>query len=113
MNMLAAKASFSKIMKFCGGITAFAAALLIVFGAFVQGQNFNLGAATAVALQPPGPNAQGCYNPVDYGATPNNESDDDRPGGQAAIDAAAAAGGGRVCWPAGRFRLTRAPARSR
>jgi len=56
-----------------------------------------------------GVNAQGCYNPVDFGATPNNPADDDRPAIQAAMDAATSAGGGRVCLPGGRFRITRAP----
>ena len=56
-----------------------------------------------------GINAQGCYNPVDFGATPNNPADDDRPAIQAAMDAATSAGGGRVCLPAGHFRVVRAP----
>jgi len=72
-----------------------------------------LGVAEEGRAQVVGPNAAGCYDPVDFGATPDDPSDDDRPASQSAIDEAAAAGGGRVCFPAGRFRLTRAPAGSR
>ncbi len=53
---------------------------------------------------------RGVYNPLDYGATPNDPTDDkDRPAIQSAMDAATGAGGGRVCLPAGRFRVTRSP----
>lgn len=68
---------------------------------------FPLWAASAAIAA--GINAQGCYNPVDYHATPNDPTDDDRPAIQAAMDAATSAGGGRVCLPAGRFRVVRAP----
>lgn len=50
----------------------------------------------------------GCFDPVQFGAIAN-DGQDDRPGIQKAIDAAVAAGGGRVCIPAGRWTLTRAP----
>src|SRR5262245_1927193 len=54
------------------------------------------------------PNANGCYDPADFGAQPG-PGFDARPGAQAAIDAAVGAGGGRVCFGAGRWRLGRAP----
>src|SRR5438067_2928902 len=53
----------------------------------------------------------GCYDPAQYGAIPDDGLDD-RPAAQKAIDAAAAAGGGRVCFGAGHWTLTRAPAGS-
>jgi hypothetical protein len=64
-------------------------------------------AARGLAAVPP-PNAAGCYDPADFGAQPV-PTVDSRPGAQAAIDAAVAAGGGRVCFGAGRWRLSRAP----
>ncbi|HEU4403908.1 MAG TPA: right-handed parallel beta-helix repeat-containing protein [Polyangiaceae bacterium] len=64
--------------------------------------------AAARALSTP---ASGCFAPEAYGAVPDDGLDD-RPAAQLAIDAAAAAGGGRVCFGAGRFTLTRAPAGS-
>lgn len=55
-----------------------------------------------------GPNAWGCYDPVDYGAVPN-DGVDDRPAMQAAVDAACAAAPAKVCIGAGQWDLTRAP----
>jgi hypothetical protein len=67
--------------------------------------------AASGVLAATGPNAAGCFNPADFGASPVPNVDS-RPGAQAAIDAAVAAGGGRVCFGAGRWRLSRAPAGS-
>jgi hypothetical protein len=64
--------------------------------------------ATTRGLAAPGPNAAGCFDPADFGASPT-PGFDSRPGAQAAIDAAVAAGGGRVCFGTGRWHLTRAP----
>src|SRR5262245_24967796 len=62
-------------------------------------------AASRGAAAAPGPNAAGCFDPADFGATPA----DARQGAQAALDAAVAAGGGRVCFGIGHWRLSRAP----
>jgi hypothetical protein len=53
----------------------------------------------------PGP--KGCYDPADYGAKPNDDTDDRVPAQQALDDASAT--GGRVCFGAGVWTLTRAP----
>src|SRR5262245_41968862 len=68
-------------------------------------------AGRGLAAPVPAPNAAGCYDPAAFGAQPV-PTVDSRPGAQAAIDAAVAAGGGRVCFGAGRWRLSRAPAGS-
>jgi hypothetical protein len=60
---------------------------------------------SAVSLTAPGP--RGCYDPADFGATPDDEIDDRIPS-QQALDAASAAGG-RVCFGPGRWLLSRAP----
>jgi Right handed beta helix region len=57
------------------------------------------------AFSAPGP--KGCYDPVDFGAIPNDGIDDRAPA-QQALDAASVAGG-RVCFGPGHWRLTRAP----
>lgn len=49
-----------------------------------------------------------CFNPVDYGAIPNDGLDD-RIGIQAAVDLAGMSLNGEVCLPAGRFDVTKAP----
>src|SRR5262249_35424710 len=53
----------------------------------------------------PGP--KGCYDPVDFGAIPNDGVSDQVPA-QQALDAASAIGG-RVCFGAGVWTMTRAP----
>lgn len=67
---------------------------------------------TAVAVQAAGSRAGsgagGCFDPVAFGAVPD-DSTDDRVPIQAAIDAASGAGGGTVCLGSGRWRVTRAP----
>lgn len=62
----------------------------------------------AASLAAPG--TRGCYDPADFGAVPDDGFDDRLPA-QQALDAASA-GGGRVCFGAGRWRLSRAPAGS-
>jgi len=54
-----------------------------------------------------GPGPQGCYNPADYGAIPDDGLDDRVPAQQALDDASAS--GGRVCFGIGRWDLSRAP----
>jgi TolB-like protein len=49
----------------------------------------------------------GCYDPVDFGAVPDDGIDDSVPARQA-LDAASVAGG-RVCFGHGRWRLSRVP----
>src|SRR5690242_7636735 len=63
-----------------------------------------VGMAGAVA----GTGPEGCFDPAQFGAIPN-DGVDDRLAIQTAIDAAAASGRGRVCLGAGRWTLTRAP----
>ncbi|WP_245848224.1 right-handed parallel beta-helix repeat-containing protein [Lentzea kentuckyensis] len=71
-----------------------------------------LSIGTAVAVQAAGSKAGsgagGCFDPVAFGAVPDDGTDDRVPI-QAAIDAASAAGGGTVCLGSGRWRVTRAP----
>jgi hypothetical protein len=56
------------------------------------------------------PGTKGCYAPADYGAKPNDDIDDRGPAQQALDDASTT--GGRVCFGAGVWTLTRAPAGS-
>jgi hypothetical protein len=80
-----------------------------------HGQTNAATALSAVTDPAVAPNAQGCYDPADFGAQPTPPGDsplDARPGIQAAMDAAAAAGGGRVCLGAGRLYVSRPPVTS-
>lgn len=63
---------------------------------------------SAAAVPKAGSGAGGCFDPVAFGAVPDDGVDDRVPV-QAAIDAASAAGGGTVCLGSGRWRVSRAP----
>lgn len=65
----------------------------------------------AAGRQLAGSGAGGCFDPVAFGAVPNDGVTDRVPI-QAAIDAATGAGGGTVCLAAGRWTVNRAPAGS-
>ena len=70
----------------------------------------SIGTAVAVgaAGSRAGSGAGGCFDPVAFGAVPDDGGDDRVPV-QAAVDAASAAGGGTVCLGSGHWRVTRAP----
>src|SRR4051812_4559498 len=63
---------------------------------------------SAAAVPRAGSGPGGCFDPVAFGAVPDDGVDDRAPV-QAAIDAASAAGGGTVCLGSGRWRVSRAP----
>lgn len=65
------------------------------------------GAAASLTLSQ-GSGVGGCYDPVAFGAVPD-DGNLDRVPIQAAIDAATAAGGGTVCLSSGHWTLNRAP----
>ncbi len=82
-------------------VTGLLGMLLVVSGAAVQ----------AAGTQTAGAGPGGCYDPVDFGALPDDGVVDRVPI-QAAIDAATGGGGGTVCLGSGHWTLTRAPAGS-
>ncbi|WP_284740799.1 right-handed parallel beta-helix repeat-containing protein [Amycolatopsis sp. RTGN1] len=63
---------------------------------------------SAAAVPRAGSGPGGCFDPVAFGAVPDDGVDDRVPV-QAALDAASAAGGGTVCLGSGRWRVSRAP----
>jgi len=67
--------------------------------------------ATASLSLSSGTGVGGCYDPVAFGAIPD-DGNIDRVPIQAAMDAATSAGGGTVCLGSGRWTLNRAPAGS-
>ena len=77
---------------------------VLVAGLLVAGA----GVAVSAVKQTAGAGTGGCFDPVDYGAVPDDGAVDRGPI-QKAMDAATDAGGGTVCLGAGHWTLDRAP----